>query len=182
MRKLSSIILLGCFCLYYFGYLIYFYAYQHSLNREWEESIWEELYDDSATEMREIPLSLPYMANQEFFQTTNLAMEVDGEFLRVVKQRYQNDTLQLIYIKDHQQQQLENQVNDWIRSITDQSPQNKQERNQLFAKLFPKDFMAAEIPKLKTAFIQNTFTRNWPLQADYADIATPISTPPPQTG
>ena len=32
------------------------------------------------------------MANQESFQVTNLAMEVEGEFLRIVKQRYQNDT------------------------------------------------------------------------------------------
>ncbi|WP_192350432.1 hypothetical protein [Algoriphagus sp. Y33] len=180
MRKLSSIVLLGCFCLYYFGYLIYYYTFQHSINRDWEESIWEEMYDDSDTEMMEIPLSLPYMANQESFQTTNLAMEVDGKFLRVVKQRYQNDTLQLVYIIDHQQQQLENQVTDWIRSISDQSPQNKKERNQLFAKLFPRDFMASEIPKLKTLFSQNTSYKKWSLQADYADIAIPIKTPPPQ--
>ncbi len=138
------------------------------------------MYDDSDTEMMEIPLSLPYMANQESFQTTNLAMEVDGKFLRVVKQRYQNDTLQLVYIIDHQQQQLENQVTDWIRSISDQSPQNKKERNQLFAKLFPRDFMASEIPKLKTLFSQNTSYKKWSLQADYADIAIPIKTPPPQ--
>ena len=91
------------------------------------------MYDDSATERMEIPLSLPYMANQETFQVTNLAMEVDGEFLRVVKQRYQNDTLQIVYIKDHRQRQLVNQLNDWIQSITDQSPKNKQDRNQLFA-------------------------------------------------
>ena len=182
MRKLSSIILLGCFCLYYFGHLVYFYAYQHSLNRDWEESIWEEKYDDSATEMMEIPLSLPYMANQESFQVTNLAMEVDGEFLRVVKQRYQNDTLQLIYIKDHQQRQLENQLNDWIQSITDQSQKNEQDRNQLFAKLFPKDFIASELHRCKINLGLHSYSGIGSVQADYANDAISITTPPPQLG
>ena len=140
------------------------------------------MYDDSVTEMMEIPLSLPYMANQEYFQVTNLAMEVEGELLRVVKQRYQNDTLQLVYIKDHQQQQLEDQVNDWIKSITDQSPQNKQDRNQLFAKLFPKDFIACELPTFKINFSLHTSNGIGSIQMDYANLAKSITTPPPQLG
>ena len=140
------------------------------------------MYDDSATKMMEIPLSLPYMANQESFQVTNIAMEVDGEFLRIVKQRYQNDTLQLIYIKDQQQQQLEDQLNNWIKSITDQSPKNKQDRNQLFAKLFPKDFMACELPIVKINFSLHTSNAIGSLQTDYANPAKSITTPPPQLG
>ena len=85
------------------------------------------------------------MANQEYFQTTNLSMEVEGQYLRVVKQRYQNDTLQIIYVKDYEQQKLENQVTNWIKSISDTSSTNKTEKNQLFGKFFPKDFMGNEL-------------------------------------
>lgn len=122
------------------------------------------------------------MANQEEFQTTNLSMEVEGEFLRVVKQRYQNDTLQIVYLRDHKQQKLENQVEDWIKSIVDDSPKNNQDRSQLFAKFFPKDFMGNEFFTLKT------WTLNLPIgtiksgQIDYTDIFLSQKSPPPQLG
>lgn len=174
--------LLGCFGLYYFGYIIYFFAFQHTLNREWEENIWEESYDASATELMKIPLSIPYMANQESFQTTNLPIEINGQFLRVIKQRYQNDTLQIVYLKDHKQQKLENQVTDWIKSITDNSQKNNTERNQLFAKFFPKDFMANEFYTFKTWDSNHAVNRIVTSQTDYTDIFLSLKSPPPQFG
>lgn len=122
------------------------------------------------------------MANQEDFQTTNLSMEVDGQFLRVVKQRYQNDTLQIIYLKDHKQQRLENQVSDWIKSITDKSPKNNSERNQLFAKFFPKDFMANELFAFQvwdSGIDSNGIKTS---QSDYKDIFLSQKSPPPKFG
>jgi len=130
----------------------------------------------------EIPLSLPYMANQEAFQTTNLPMEIDGQFLRVVKQRYQNDTLQIVYLKDHKQQKLENQVTDWIKSITDKSPDNNTERNQLFAKFFPKDFMANEFYDFQSWESRFDSNRIITRQSAYTEIFLSLNFPPPQLG
>lgn len=132
--------------------------------------------------MMEIPLSLPYMANQEEFQTTNLSMEVDGQFLRVVKQRYQNDTLQIVYIKDHKQQKLEDQLADWVKSLTDKSPQNNTERNQLFAKFFPKDFMANDLYSFQSWSANSPKNRSLTLLTDYTDIFPSQESPPPQFG
>jgi hypothetical protein len=168
--------------LYYFGYIVYFFAFQQKLDKQWEENIWEESYDVTQTGMIKIPLSLPYMANQEDFQTTNLSMEMEGQYLRVVKQRYQNDTLQIIYIKDYQQQKLENQLKDWIKSITDTSPTNKTERNQLFGKFFPKDFMGNEFYTFHTWDGLFTSTRIPTRQNHYSNIFLSLKTPPPQVG
>jgi len=132
--------------------------------------------------MMEIPLSLPYMANQDDFQTTNLSMEVDGQFLRVVKQRYQNDTLQVVYIKDQQKQKLNEQVSDWIKSITDNSQNNKQNHKLLFAKFFPKDFIANEISNVQIWSSKLDSTNINTSQTDYRDIFLSLKTPPPQFG
>lgn len=182
MRKILSIFLLSCFCLYYFGYIFYFFAFQHQLNRVWDQHIWEETYDVSSTEMIEIPLSIPYMANQEDFQTTNLSMEIEGQFLRVVKQRYQNDTLQIVYLKDHQKQKLDEQVSDWIKSITDNSQNSSQERSLIFAKILPKDFMANEIASLAFLEIRLVAFKNIFSQNPYSDIFISLNSPPPQVG
>ena len=49
------------------------------LDQQWEENIWEASYDLPQTGMIEIPLSLPYMSNQEDLQTTNLSMKIEGQ-------------------------------------------------------------------------------------------------------
>lgn len=107
-------------------------------------------------------------------------MEIDGEFLRVVKQRYQNDTLQIVYLKDHKQQNLENQVAGWIKSITDKSPKNNKERNQLFAKLFPKDFMANEFYAFQALDRDIDSNGIRTSHTDYTDIFLKLNSPPPQ--
>lgn len=109
-------------------------------------------------------------------------MEIEGQFLRVVKQRYQNDTLQIIYIKDYEQQKLETQVTDWIKSITYPSSTNKTERNHLFGKFFLKDFMGNEIYTFQTwdgifkSIVNSTH------QNHYSTIFLSLKTPPPQVG
>tara|TARA_R110002020_G_scaffold441257_1_gene652001 strand:- start:988 stop:1476 length:489 start_codon:yes stop_codon:yes gene_type:complete len=162
--------------------MLYFFAFQHQLNRVWDQRIWEETYNESNTELMEIPLSIPYMANQEDFQTTNLSMEIEGQFLRVIKQRYQNDTLQVIYIKDPKQQKLEKQVSDWIKTITDHSQNNNENRTLLFGKFFPKDFMPNELSNIKIVELKSGLIKIGTGQNEYTDIFLSIKSPPPQAG
>ena len=182
MRKNYSIFLLGCFCLYYFGHLIYFFALQHRLDKEWETSIWEESYDHTATELLKIPLSLPYMANQEHFQTTNLSMEIGGQNLRVIKQRYQNDTLQIVYLKDLNQQKLKNEVADWIKIITNESQESPVNKNQFFAKFFPKDFIRNELYIIPEPNYNATQLSSKSLNTIYSSIVLDLKSLPPKFG
>lgn len=92
----------------------------------------------------EIPLSAPYMANQEEFQPTNTRFEKDGKHFRAIKQRYQNDTLQVVYVSDTARRVLESTVKSWISSLTDdQLPQDQNGKLQL--KLFAKDYLEPEV-------------------------------------
>lgn len=95
----------------------------------------------------EIPLSAPYMSNQDEFQPTNTRFEKDGKYFRAIKQRYQNDTLQLVYVTDTARGLLDNTVKKWISSLTeDEIPQDQS--GKILAKTFIKDYLQPEVYSL----------------------------------
>lgn len=87
----------------------------------------------------EIPLSIPYMADQEDFQVTNTSFEKAGQHFRVIKQRYTNDTLQVIYVADTAKRTLDNTIKKWISSLVPEDGTDK-DHNTLLAKNFVKDY------------------------------------------
>ncbi|WP_194777258.1 hypothetical protein [Pararhodonellum marinum] len=140
MRRFSAILLLCCFALYHFGYYVFYFSYQYKIEHTWQAKVFDENPDFSQKErLMEIPLSLPYASDQEDFKATNTSFEKNGEYYRVVKQRYANDTLQIIYIPDTAKNRLDQSVRQWITSlVNDDLPDGN--GNQLIAKLFPKDY------------------------------------------
>ncbi|WP_332910702.1 hypothetical protein [Algoriphagus boritolerans] len=144
MRKAVAIALLLCFAIYHFGYYAFYYSYQYSLESSWKDKIYGEQVGTLEERMMEIPLSAPYMANQEDFQLTNTRFEKDGKYFRAIKQRYQNDTLQVVYVPDTARSVLESTVKSWISSLTDDDlPQDQKGKMQL--KLFAKDYLEPEV-------------------------------------
>lgn len=109
-------------------------------------------------------------------------MEKDGEYIRVIKQRYQNDSLEVVFVPDTEKQVLNAQMSDWIKSLTDSSSQSNQERNRLFLKFYPKNFIANKLTKVRFApagKLQSTINY---LKPNYSDFIANISPPPPELG
>jgi len=92
----------------------------------------------------EVPLVAPYMANQEEFQATNTRFEKDGKYFRAIKQRYQNDTLQIVYVPDTARKTLESTFQKWISLVTedDFSGENS---NSMQLKVFVKDYVESQL-------------------------------------
>tara|TARA_R110000850_G_scaffold133220_6_gene254364 strand:+ start:1023 stop:1436 length:414 start_codon:yes stop_codon:yes gene_type:complete len=88
----------------------------------------------------EIPLSAPYMANQEQFQPTNTSFEKDGQYFRAIKQRYQNDTLQIVVVPDTDRKMLDNTVKKWISFLIDDETSHDQ-NGKVIIKLIAKDYI-----------------------------------------
>lgn len=87
----------------------------------------------------EIPLSIPYMADEEEFRTTNTSFQKDGQYYRVIKQRYINDTLQLVYVPDSAKRNLDSTIKQWVSSLVqDELPDSGS--NSLLGKIFVKDY------------------------------------------
>lgn len=140
MRKAVSIVLLVCFAIFHFGYYAFYFSANSSLESTWKDRIYGSELGSLEERIMEIPLSAPYMSNQEDFQATNTRFEKDGNYYRAIKQRYQNDTLQIVYVPDTARQVLESSVKQWITSLVDDElPQDQQGKN--FLKLFAKDYL-----------------------------------------
>ncbi|UJP66077.1 hypothetical protein [Mongoliitalea daihaiensis] len=152
MKKLSAILLLCCFALYHFGYYVAYYSFNIQIEKNWVETIYGEQQGYLQEQMMEIPLSLPYMADEEQFRSTNTVFEKDGQLYRAIKQRYTKDTLQVIYVPDTAKSNLQSTIKQWVNSLVqDDLPDGSS--NSLLSKSFVKDYQPTEIYKL-TAPVQ----------------------------
>jgi hypothetical protein len=140
LKKALSIFLLLAFVIYHFGYYAFYISYDRHLESKWEEIIYGETSIEVKETLFKIPLSVPYLANQEEFKPTNTSFEKDGKFFRAIKQRYQNDTLQIIVVRDTDRGVFNKTVKKWISFITGE--EIPQDQNSNFAiKFFAKDYI-----------------------------------------
>ncbi|MCH6198479.1 hypothetical protein MMU07_02725 [Aquiflexum sp. LQ15W] len=103
------------------------------------EKIYSEDQNDLSEKLLEIPLSMPYMADEEEFRATNTIFEKDGQTYRAIKQRYLKDTLQVVYVLDTATKTLDNTIKLWVSSLVqDEMPDSG--NNSLLVKLFTKDY------------------------------------------
>ncbi|MCE2708253.1 MAG: hypothetical protein ACK5BR_01205 [Bacteroidota bacterium] len=181
MKNAIAIVLLICFAIFHFGYYAVYFSASISLENRWDDQIYGDQVLQMEERMLEIPLQAPYMANQEEFQATNTSFEKDGKYYRAIKQRYQNDTLQVVYVQDTAKKNLDSAVKRWISALAeDQLPQD-QEAKQM-GMLFAKDY----IPSQETSFDGLArhgfeFKKGFIFSSYFSPYFT-IDSPPPQLG
>ena len=179
MRKAVAIALLLCFAMYHFGYYAFYYSYQYAMESSWQDKIYGEQVVSLEERLMEVPLSAPYMSNQDEFQATNTRFEKDGKYFRAIKQRYQNDTLQIIYVPDTARKALVSTVKSWISSLTeDGSPQDQNGKIQL--KLFAKDYIETEVYQLGYVGSRATEDKIGFIFSTYMSPSFTLDSPPPQ--
>ncbi len=171
MRKTISIFLLCCFALYHFGYYVAYFSFQFQIESDWMEKIYSDNQEGLEEKLLEIPLSVPYMAEEEEFRATNTSFEKDGQTFRAIKQRYVNDTLQIVYVPDTAKRILDNTIKQWVSSLVqDELPDSGS--NSLLVKLFIKDYtqplndfdysaVATELEKNFMGFIFSSYQNNY---------------------
>lgn len=131
--------LLCCFAMYHFGYYVAYYSFNLQIENNWVEKIYSDSSEEWEERMMEIPISLPYMADEEEFRATNTHFEKDGQHFRAIKQRYVKDTLQIIYVPDTAKRTLNNTIQLWVSSLVqDEIPDSG--NNSLLSKAFVKDY------------------------------------------
>ncbi|WP_373494452.1 hypothetical protein [Aquiflexum sp.] len=139
MRKTVAIFLLFCFALYQFGYYVAYFSFRLQIENHWSEKIYSENQSEFEERIMEIPLSIPYMADEEEFRATNTSFQKDGQYYRVIKQRYINDTLQIVYVPDSAKKNLDKTIKQWVSSLVhDELPDSGS--NSLLGKIFVKDY------------------------------------------
>ncbi|MGM0946842.1 MAG: hypothetical protein ACQEW9_16815 [Bacteroidota bacterium] len=179
MKKVLPIVLLLCFMSYHFGYYLFYFSQKYQLESSWQDKIYGVEINELEERLLEIPLSAPYMADQEDFQATNTRFEKEGKYYRAIKQRYQSDTLQVIYVPDTARKTLESTVLKWISVLTDQEfPVEGQNSNQL--KVFVKDYLQLEFLDFQTLTISSNLKHQGFTFSAYMSPYFQLESPPPQ--
>lgn len=171
--------LLLCFAVYHFGYYAFYFSANYSLENQWHDQIYSESLGELEERLMEIPLNAPYMANQDEFQATNTRFEKDGKYFRAVKQRYQNDTLQIVYVPDTARRVLESSVTQWISSLVDDElPQDQGAKT--FLKIFAKDYVETGLFALRTPERSGLEIQIGYIFSTYMSPNFTLDSPPPQ--
>ncbi|MCR9015133.1 hypothetical protein [Aquiflexum gelatinilyticum] len=171
MKKVISIFLLCCFALYHFGYYVAYFSFRFQIESDWMEKIYSDNQEGLEEKLMEIPLSVPYMADEEDFRPTNTSFEKDGKTFRAIKQRYVNDTLQIVYVPDTAKRILDNTIKQWVSSLV-QDDLPDAGNNSLLVKLFIKDYtpvsndfdyspVASELEQDFIGFIFSSYENNY---------------------
>lgn len=117
MRRFAAIVLLFVFLLYHIGYYGFYLLASYQLDNHWHAKTYQDELDEENLLYTAIPLAVPYQVNQTEYVPASGKVEVEGDFYRVVRQRYANDTLHVIYVPDILQIELQQSVDKWLSTI-----------------------------------------------------------------
>jgi hypothetical protein len=109
-------------------------------------------YDDSQTITLKIPLVLPYMSDDANFQRVNGKFEHKGEHYRLVKQKFENDTLTVVCVRDHENKKICQALSNYVKTFSDEG--SDQHKNSKVTLSFIKDFIPQK-------FCLSTLTPGW---------------------
>lgn len=110
-----------------------------------------------------IPVSIPYAVEQTEFQRVDGEFEYNGEKYRLVKQKYSNDTLHIICVRDVEGKRIHKALKDYVNTLAHQSGESKDGKISLS---FLKDYF-------KPVFTINNQSYGWssPLSASMINSA-----------
>lgn len=84
-----------------------------------------DLYDHSNTITLKVAVSIPYMPDQLDFDRVDGQFEHEGEFYRMVKQKYSQDTLTVICVKDAEHKKIDLALADYVKTFSDSTSDTK---------------------------------------------------------
>jgi hypothetical protein len=76
-------------------------------------------YSEDETILLKIPVAVPYQMDSEGYERVDGEFEHEGEFYRLLKQKYQNDTLFIVCIKDDASKRIDQALTDYVKTFTD---------------------------------------------------------------
>ncbi len=177
MKKGISILLLGCFLVYHFGFYIFYFAYQHHIESEWSAKIFDE--QSAALNVLEMPMRLPYIIDNDEFHLTNIPFVMDGKAYRGIKKRFMDDAFQLVYVPDHAKINLELSLKQWVISLTPDGSADHQ-KDIVLTKSPVKDYLS---PSERISFLLDISVQTFCYAAYfsvYPSAKVKVISPPPQ--
>lgn len=119
LKKTVALILCFTLLLNVLGFYGIFLGVQFSNNFATLKQLDDDLYNRNEEVTIKLPLTIPYMNDQEDYQRVDGTFQHNGEFYRLVKQKYAKDTLTIICIKDLKNKKIQQVLNDYVKTFSE---------------------------------------------------------------
>lgn len=129
MKKVSAILLIALFLFNLFGYRILFDYEQQQSDVRLEALLDKQDYNDADLITIKVPLSLPYVNNQQNFERVDGEITVNGKILKYVKRKISDGNLILLCLPDHNKMQIESAKNDFFKWTNDLLQNNQSKKS-----------------------------------------------------
>lgn len=121
------------------GYYGVFLGMQYRNDAAMLKSLDADQYEESQTIRFRIPISLPYVNDNSGFQRVDGKFEHEGEYYRLVKQKYAKDTLTVVCVKDFENKRINQALSNYVKTFTDKA--TDQNHNSKATVSFIKDYL-----------------------------------------
>ena len=158
------------------GYYGIYLGMVHKADLTADRAIDDNSYDHAQTVTIKIPLSLPY-PTQNGYERVSGDFEHQGEFYKLVEQKYENDTLFVVCLKNSEMKQAVAVLNDIVKQSTDQSPTNQTSKG-LVGLLKDYNPVTEEIV-LQTPFVSDGVMPQVDDSFNLLSLELSVPTPPP---
>jgi len=139
LKRFFSIVLIIIVLLNTMGYYVIFVGLQYKHDAAIIKKLDTDHYDAFQTVTLKLPISVPYRIDDENFTRVNGVIEHNGEHYRLVKQKYANDTLTVICIRDVERKKINEDMADYVKGFTDKASGRHNNVKQTIT--FIKDFL-----------------------------------------
>lgn len=116
--------MLFLFLLNVLGYYGVFVGLQVKTTKQMRQNFDDETYDHQEITFK-VPLTVPYFTDSREYTRVDGEFEHDGDVYRLVKQRLQSDTLYIVCVKDHTSKDINQALEDYVKTFTDKPVSTK---------------------------------------------------------
>lgn len=92
------------------GYYGIFFGLQYQNTVRMVKAFDEDQYDITKAVVIRMPIAIPYAVDSRSFERVDGAFEYKGEFYRLIKQKFERDTLQVLCIKDERHREIHQEL------------------------------------------------------------------------
>lgn len=189
VKRLLSVCFLLLFLFNVGGYYFVFVGLQYHASLSVSQELDDNLYDHEEAFLFKIPLTLPYQITDNGYERVRGLVEHRGTFYRLVKQKYADDTLFVVCIRDHTQKIIDEELTKYARLSNDvpisQESSAQTGKSISFFSKFSKDFntnQLLEILNPDAGYLKSYFAVAEPFSLLNQDRTVPTPPPEPSVG
>jgi len=151
LKRIVSTLLILLILLNTMGYYFIFWGLEIKNDVHMSQSLDEDYYDESKAVTIRIPIAIPYQYDNPNFVRAEGKFVHEGESYRLIKQKYERDTLTVLCIRDEQDKKIQHALSDFVSTFTD-SPADGDLPSTKGIALFTKEYLATATTLETSAF------------------------------